>query len=49
MKSDCVARVETVLKSLPVIIYNGQNDLIVPNPATLRWAYNLNHDKTTEF
>jgi carboxypeptidase C (cathepsin A) len=49
MKSDCLARLEYVLTKLPVIIYNGQNDLIVPNPGTLRWVYNLNHPATKDF
>jgi hypothetical protein len=49
MKSDCIAKVETILKSLPVIIFNGSNDLIVPNPAAMRYVYNLSHEYTTEF
>lgn len=34
-----VARVEYLLsKDLPVLIYNGQNDIIVETPGTLRWV-----------
>ncbi len=33
------ARVEYLLsKNLPVLIYNGQDDLIVTNPGTMRWV-----------
>jgi len=34
-----VARVEYLLfKDFPVLIYNGQNDIIVETPGTLRWV-----------
>ena len=34
-----VARVEfLLLKDLPVLIYNGQNDIIVETPGTNRWV-----------
>jgi len=49
MKSDCVARVEYVLTKIPVLIYNGQNDLIVPNPATSRWVYALNYANSADY
>lgn len=49
MKSDCVLTVESILKTIPVIIYNGQNDMIVPNPGTLRWVYNLNYEDSSDF
>lgn len=49
MQSDCVARVEYVLTKIPVLIYNGQNDLIVPNPATSRWVYALNYANSAEY
>lgn len=50
-----VARVEYLLsKDLPVLIYNGQNDIIVETPGTLRWVEQIvykDHDafRSTDF
>ncbi len=50
MKRDCVKRLENVLEAkLPVLIYNGQNDLIVPTPATLRTVNSLNWSSGNDF
>jgi len=49
MKSDCVAKVEYVLTRIPVLIYNGNYDLIVPTPATSRWVYALKHTESVRF
>lgn len=45
-----VIRVEYLLtKNFPVLIYNGQNDLIVPNPGTMRWVDLLEYEHEHEF
>ena len=50
MQRDCVGRLENVLKAkLPVLVYNGQNDLIVPTPATYRLVNSLKFDSADEF
>ncbi len=28
---------------LPTLIYNGQNDIIVENPGTMRWVENIHY------
>jgi carboxypeptidase C (cathepsin A) len=34
-----ITRVEEILyRGLPVLIYNGQDDLIVQNPGTMKWV-----------
>ncbi len=44
MKSDCVARLEYVLQEgLPVLYYNGQNDVIVCTPCTEVWLDRINY------
>ena len=41
---------ESVLESkLPVLIYNGQNDLIVPSPGTIRMVNSLNWSSAASF
>jgi carboxypeptidase C (cathepsin A) len=43
-------RVEYLLgKGLPVLIYNGQQDLIVPTPGTMRWVDRLFFNQAQEF
>jgi hypothetical protein len=32
-----------------VLIYNGQNDLIVETPGTFKWVEMLHYDKAEEF
>jgi hypothetical protein len=45
-----IERVQFLLhKKIPVLIYNGQQDLIVSNPGTMRWADRLFHDSAHEF
>lgn len=45
-----VARVEYLLsKDLPVLIYNGQNDIIVETPGTNRWIEQLHYKDHEEF
>lgn len=41
--------VEYCLQNIPVLIYNGQNDIIVENPGTMRWVEQLHFDKAQEF
>ena len=36
-------------KGIPVLIYNGQDDLIVQNPGTMKWADMLYHDAAHDF
>lgn len=36
-------------KKLPVLIYNGQNDIIVENPGTMRWVEQLHHPDGQKF
>lgn len=49
MKRDCVERLEEVLKSIPVLVYNGQNDLIVTSSGTMRWVNKLKYDGIEKF
>ncbi len=50
MQRDCIARLEAVLTAkLPVLIYNGQNDCLVPTPATLRLINSLNWPSAEAF
>ena len=45
-----VNRVEYLLaKGLPVLIYNGQEDLIVQTPGTMKWVDRLYHGAAEEF
>jgi carboxypeptidase C (cathepsin A) len=49
MKNE-VALVEYCLsKKLPLLIYNGQNDLIVENPGTMRWVEQIHYAESGEF
>lgn len=49
MKSEMNA-VETLLyKGLPVLIYNGQDDLIVQNPGTMKWVDRIHFSQAEEF
>ena len=47
MMSDCIERLEYVLTKLPVLVYNGQNDMIVPNPANDRFRLTDTMSKVT--
>lgn len=39
-----VYRVEVLLaKNIPILVYNGQDDLIVQNPGTMKWVDRLHH------
>ncbi len=42
MKSQTADLEEVIHTNLEVLIYNGQDDLIVQNPGTMRWLDNLN-------
>lgn len=45
-----VDRVEYLLgQNLPVLIYNGQNDIIVETPGTMRWVERINYANADEF
>ena len=45
-----VERVEYLLDhNLPVLIYNGQNDIIVETPGTNRWVERLYYADSEEF
>ena len=44
------SRVEYLLNNgIPVMIYNGQDDLIVQNPGTMRWVEELNYPDAEVF
>ncbi|CAD8210813.1 unnamed protein product [Paramecium pentaurelia] len=49
MLRDVVVTVEEVVKQIPFLIYNGQNDLICSTPGTLRWVYDLKYEKIEEY
>ncbi|CAK64904.1 unnamed protein product (macronuclear) [Paramecium tetraurelia] len=49
MLRDVVLTVEEVVKKIPFLIYNGQNDLICSTPGTLRWVYDLKYEKIEEY
>lgn len=39
-----VDRVEYLLRqNMPVLIYNGQNDIIVESPGTMRWVERIGY------
>lgn len=45
-----ILRVQYLLmKKIPILIYNGQQDLIVSNPGTMRWADKIFYDNANEF
>jgi hypothetical protein len=45
-----VALVEELLhRKTHVLVYNGQNDLIVETPGTFEWAERLHHDYAEKF
>jgi carboxypeptidase C (cathepsin A) len=49
MKNE-VALVEYCLgKKLPLLIYNGQNDIIVSNPGTMRWVEQIHYAEADQF
>lgn len=50
MQADCVPRLEFVLsKKIPVLYYNGQDDLIVCTPCTESWLDLLKFDQAKEW
>ena len=43
-------RVEALLaRGMPILIYNGQDDLIVQNPGTMKWVDYLHHTYAEAF
>lgn len=50
MKNE-VRLVEQLLNyhNIQVLVYTGQNDLIVETPGTLRWVENVLYDQRTTF
>lgn len=49
MKNE-VSRVEYLLsKNVPVLIYNGQDDLIVQSAGTMKWVDRLRYSKIDDF
>jgi len=49
MARDTVKKVEAVLEKYPVLIYSGQDDLIVDTPGTMMWVDNLKHKNKEKF
>lgn len=43
MARDTIPKVESLLENYPVLVYSGQDDLIVDTPGTMTWVDNLNH------
>ena len=49
MKNE-VSRVEFLLKNnIPVLIYNGQDDLIVQTAGTMKWVEKINFSGSFKF
>jgi len=49
MKNE-VSQVEELLRrKTHVLIYNGQNDLIVETPGTFKWAERIHYDDAQKF
>ena len=49
MKNE-VSRVEFLLsKNVPVLVYNGQDDLIVQSAGTMKWVDRLRYSKIDDF
>ena len=45
-----VSLVEDLLKrKVHVLVYNGQNDLIVESPGTFKWVERVHHDSAAQF
>ena len=45
-----VNRVESLLaKDIKVLVYNGQDDLIVQNPGTMKWVDRLHYTNADQF
>ncbi len=40
---------ELLRRKAKVMVYNGQNDLIVETPGTFKWAERVHYDKSEEF
>lgn len=40
---------ELLSKGLPVLIYNGQDDLIVQTPGTMKWVDRIHFSQADEF
>jgi carboxypeptidase C (cathepsin A) len=36
-------------KKLPLLIYNGQNDIIVESPGTMRWVEQIRYSESSQF
>lgn len=49
MKSEIVLVEDLLSKGIPVLIYNGQDDLIVPNPGAMKWVDRINFTQASEF
>ncbi len=40
---------ELLYKGIPILIYNGQDDLIVQNPGTMKWVDRIHFTQSDEF
>lgn len=49
MKSEIGLVEELLSKAIPVLVYNGQDDLIVPNPGAMKWVDRINFSNATAF
>lgn len=49
MKTEVALVEELLRRKTHVLIYNGQNDLIVETPGTFKWAERLHFDDAEKF
>lgn len=49
MKNEINLVEELLYRGLPVLIYNGQDDLIVQNPGTMKWVDRIHFTQSEEF
>lgn len=49
MKTEVYLIEELLRRKTHVLIYNGQNDLIVETPGTFKWAERIHYDDAEKF
>ncbi len=49
MKNEINIVEELLYRGMPVLIYNGQDDLIVQSPGTMKWVDRIHYSKSEEF